>query len=147
VVPASGDGPPRRAKQTIPDHSAIGIGSPSVNVATETSPLMAIIHTFLSLKTDGAGGTLTVRGESVDGDGKHVDLGEDAEIFVAVIRAGHLTNRADLKVEDPGTNPWSASTGSHHFNRDDEVYAVGAATQKPGDRPRLFADQFTITHE
>jgi hypothetical protein len=34
-------------------------------------------------------------------------------------------------------------TGSHHFNENDEVYAVGAATQKAGDRPRLFADGFT----
>lgn len=108
---------------------------------------MAVIHTFLSLQTEGAGGTLIVRGESVDEDGKHVDLGRDAQIFIAVIRAGHPTNRADLDVEDPGTNPWTATTGVHHFNKDDEVYAVGAATQKRGDRPSLFADRFTITHK
>jgi hypothetical protein len=38
-----------------------------------------------------------------------------------------------------------AMTGSHHFNENDEVYAVGAATQKAGDRPRLFADGFTVS--
>ena len=108
---------------------------------------MAIIDTFLSLQTDGAGGTLIVRGETVDENGKPVDLGDDAQIFVAVIHTGHPTNRADLKVEDPATNPWTAKTGAHHFNKDDEVYAVGAATQKPGDRPRLFADRFTVTHK
>lgn len=107
---------------------------------------MAIIQQFLSLQTEGAGGTLIVRGETVDEDGKHVDLGSDAQIFVAVIHVGHPTNRADLTVEDPGTNPWTAKTGSHHFNRDDEVIAVGAATEKQGDRPRLFADTFTVTH-
>lgn len=106
---------------------------------------MAIIDKFLSLQTDGAGGTLIVRGETVDENGKRVDLGHDAQIFVAVIHVGHSTNRADLEVEEPGTNPWTATTGSHHFNESDEVYAVGAATQKPGDRPRLFADGFTIT--
>lgn len=106
---------------------------------------MAIIDKFLSLQTDGAGGTLIVRGETVDENGKRVDLGHDAQIFVAVIHVGHSTNRADLEVEEPGTNPWTATTGSHHFNENDEVYAVGAATQKPGDRPRLFADGFTIT--
>ena len=106
---------------------------------------MAIIDKFLSVHTEGAGGTLIVRGETVDEDGKHVDLGSDAQIFVAVIHLEHPTNRADLAVEQPGTNPWTATTGAHHFNRDNEVYAVGAATQKPGDRPRLFADRFTVT--
>jgi hypothetical protein len=106
---------------------------------------MAIIDKFLSLQTDGAGGTLIVRGETVDENGERVDLGHDAQIFVAVIQVEHSTNRADLEVEEPGTNPWTATTGSHHFNENDEVYAVGAATQKPGDRPRLFADGFTIT--
>jgi hypothetical protein len=106
---------------------------------------MAIIDKFLSLQTDGAGGTLIVRGETVDENGKHVELGHDAQIFVAVIHTGHSTNRADLEVEEPGTNPWTATTGSHHFNEDDEVYAVGAATQKRGDRPRLFADGRSIT--
>jgi hypothetical protein len=106
---------------------------------------MAIINKFLSLQTDGAGGTLIVRGETVDENGERVDLGHDAQIFVAVIQVEHSTNRADLEVEEPGTNPWTATTGSHHFNENDEVYAVGAATQKPGDRPRLFADGFTIT--
>lgn len=106
---------------------------------------MASIDTFLSLQAEGAGGTLVVRGESVDEDGKHVDLGRDAQIFVAVIHAGRPTNRADLEVEEPGANPWTATSGAHHFNEDDDVYAVGAATQKPGDRPRLFADRFTIT--
>lgn len=108
---------------------------------------MAIINTFLSLQTDGAGGTLIVRGETVDEDGERVDLGQDAQIFVAVIHIGNLTNRADLEVEEPGTNPWTATTGAHHFNKDDEVYAVGAATQKQGDRPRLFAEGFTVTHK
>jgi hypothetical protein len=56
-----------------------------------------------------------------------------------------VTNRADLEVEDPGTNPWTATTGSHHFNQDDEVIAVGAATEKPGERPRLFADTFSVS--
>jgi len=58
-----------------------------------------------------------------------------------------FTNRAELKVEEPGTNPWTATTGAHHFNENDEVYAVGAATQKQGDTPRLFADAFTVTHK
>ena len=107
---------------------------------------MAIIHKFLSLQTEGAGGTLIVRGESVDENGEPVDLGSDAQIFVAVIHAGHPTNRADLEVEEPGTNPWTATTGAHHFNRDDDVTAVGAATQQAGDRPHLFADRFTISH-
>lgn len=31
------------------------------------------------------------------------------------------------------------------FNENDEVYAVGAATQKAADRPRLFADGFTVS--
>src|SRR5688500_19039769 len=101
---------------------------------------MAVIHKFLSLQTDGAGGTLEVRGESVDEDGKPVELGPDAQIFIAVIRTEHLTNRAELKVKDPGENPWTATTGSHHFNRDDEVFAVGAVTEKAGDSPDLFAD-------
>ena len=26
-----------------------------------------------------------------------------------------------------------------------QIYAVGAATQKAGDRPRLFADGFTVS--
>jgi hypothetical protein len=108
---------------------------------------MASINKFLSLQTDGAGGTLIVRGETVDEHGKPVDLGPDAQIFVAVIHVGHSTNRADLEVEEIGTNPWTATTGAHHFNRDDEVYAVGAATQKRGDRPHLFADRFTVTHK
>ncbi len=108
---------------------------------------MAIIDTFLSLQTDGAGGTLIVRGETVDENGKRVDLGHDAQIFVAVVHVGHLTNRADLEVEEAGTNPWTATTGVHHFNENDEVYAVGAATQKQGDRPRLFADGFIVTHK
>jgi hypothetical protein len=72
---------------------------------------MAIIDKFLSLQTDGAGGTLIVRGETVDENGKRVDLGHDAQIFVAVIHVGHSTNRADLEVEEPGTNPWTATTG------------------------------------
>lgn len=108
---------------------------------------MAIIDKFLSLQTDGAGGTLIVRGETVDENGKRVDLGYDAQIFVAVIHVGQSTNRADLKVEEPGTNPWTATTGVHHFNEGDEVYAIGAARQKRGDRPRLFADGFTVTHK
>ena len=48
---------------------------------------MATIHKFLSLQTDGAGGTLIVRGESVDENDEHVDLGGDAQIFVAVLLA------------------------------------------------------------
>lgn len=108
---------------------------------------MAIINTFLSLQTDGAGGTLIVRGETVDEDGKLVDLGHDAQIVVAVIHVGHLSNRADLEVEEPATNPWTASTGAHHFNANDDVYAVGAATLKQGEGPRLFADGFTVTHK
>ena len=108
---------------------------------------MAIVNKFLSLQTDGAGGTLIVRGETVDENGKPVDLGDDAQIFIAVIQVEHPTNRADLEVEDVGTNPWTATTGSHHFNADDEVFAVGAATQKRGDRPQLFADGFTVTHK
>ncbi|MDQ3739721.1 MAG: hypothetical protein M3320_02785 [Actinomycetota bacterium] len=107
---------------------------------------MAAIHKFLSLQTEGAGGTLIVRGETVDEDGKHVDLGSDSQIFLAVIRVGHPTNRADLEVEEPGKNPWTAETGAHHFNRDDEVFAVGAAAEKPGGRPSLFVDTFTVTH-
>jgi hypothetical protein len=108
---------------------------------------MAIVNTFLSLQTDGAGGTLIVRGETVDENGKPVDLGDDAKIFIAVIHVGHLSNRADLEVEYPRTNPWIAMTGAHHFNKDDEVYAVGAATLKQGDRPHLFAERFTVTHK
>ena len=108
---------------------------------------MAIIEKFLSVKTEGAGGTLVVRGETVDEKGERVDLGPDAQILVAVIDVRHLTNRADLKAEEPLSNPWVAKTGSHHFNRDDEVYAVGAATRQAGDRPHLFADGFTITFE
>ena len=110
------------------------------------SALVVIINKFLSLQTDGAGGTLIVRGETVDENGKRVDLGDDAQIFVAVIHVGNLTNRADLEVEEPGTNPWTATTGAHHFNKNDEVYAVGAAIQKPGERPHLFADGFTVAH-
>ena len=106
---------------------------------------MATIDKFLSVQTEGAGGTLIVRGETVDEDGERVDLGDDAQIFVAVIRVGHLTNRADLEVEKPVSNPWVAKTGSHHFNQNDEVYAVGAATHEAGDRPRLFADGFTVS--
>jgi hypothetical protein len=45
------------------------------------------------------------------------------------------------------SNPWVARTGSHHFNQNDEVYAVGAATHKAGDRPHLFADGFTVSLE
>jgi hypothetical protein len=106
---------------------------------------MAIIDEFLSVQTVGAGGTLIVKGETVDENGRHVDLGPDAEIFVAIIRVGHSTNRADLKVKEPAENPWVATTGSHHFNEDDEVLAVGAATNKAGDRPRLFAKRFSVT--
>jgi hypothetical protein len=105
---------------------------------------MATINSFLSLQTDGAGGTLIVRGKTVDENGKLVDLHDDAQIFVAVIHVGHLTNRADMEVEEPGANPWTATTGSHHFNEGDEVFVVGAATLKQGDRPRLFADGFTV---
>jgi hypothetical protein len=39
---------------------------------------MAMIDRFLSVRTDGAGGTLIVRGETVDEDGNRVDLGHDA---------------------------------------------------------------------
>jgi hypothetical protein len=106
---------------------------------------MAIIDKFLSLKTEGAGGTLIVRGETVDENGERVDLGHDAQIFVAVIHVGHSSNRADLKVDEPISNPWMAKTGSHHFNENDEVFAVGAALHNAGDRPRLFANRFTIT--
>lgn len=106
---------------------------------------MAIIDKFLTVQTDGAGGTLIVRGETVDEDGERVDLGPDAQILVAVIHVGHLTNRADLTVEEPVENPWVAKTGSHHFNQNDDVYAVGAAAQNAGDRPRLFADGFSVT--
>ena len=106
---------------------------------------MAIIDKFLSLQTEGAGGTLIVRGETVDEDGERVDLGQDAQIFLAVIHVGHSFNRADLKVDEPVSNPWEAKTGSHHFNEHDEVFAVGAALHKAGDRPRLFVDRFTVT--
>src|SRR4051812_34542506 len=106
---------------------------------------MAMNDKFLSLHTEGAGGTLIVRGETVDADGKHVDLGSDAQIFVAVIQIGNPTNRANLAVEQPATNPGTAKPGAHHSNRDDRVYAVGAATQKRGDGPRLFADRFTVS--
>ena len=74
---------------------------------------MAIIDKFLSVQTEGAGGTLIVRGETVDEKDERVDLGHDAQILVAVIHVGHLTNRADLKVEEPVNNPWVAKTGSH----------------------------------
>jgi hypothetical protein len=106
---------------------------------------MAIIDKFLSVQTDGAGGTLIVRGETVDGEGARVDLGPDAEILVAVIHVGHVSNRADLLVEQPVANPWVATTGSHHFNENDDVIAVGAATNEHGDRPRLFADGFAVS--
>jgi hypothetical protein len=108
--------------------------------------MMAIIDKFLSVQTEGAGGTLIVRGESVE-DGKRVDLGPDAQILIAVIDVNQPTNRADLEAEEPLSNPWVARTGSHHFNRNDKVYAVGAATHHAGDRPHLFADGFTITFE
>lgn len=108
---------------------------------------MATIDKFLSVQTHGAGGTLIVRGETVDEEGELVDLGHDAQIYVAVIHVDHPTNRADLKVEEPVNNPWVAKTGSHHFNKNDEVYAVGAATHQAGDRPRLFADGFTVALE
>ena len=42
-----------------------------------------------------------MRGETVDEKDERVDLGHDAQILVAVIHVGHLTNRADLKVEEP----------------------------------------------
>jgi hypothetical protein len=106
---------------------------------------MATIDKFLSLQTDGAGGTLIVRGKTVDENGKLVDLGADAQILIAVIQVGHLGNRTSMEIEAPVANPWTASTGAHHFNQDDEVYVVGAATEKHGDRPRLFADGFTVT--
>jgi hypothetical protein len=59
---------------------------------------MAIMDKFLGLHTEGAGGTLIVRGETVDEDGKHVDLGSDAQIFVAVIQrfAGFSTSATNL---------------------------------------------------
>ena len=93
----------------------------------------------------GRGGNAHRAGETVDEKDERVDLGHDAQILVAVIHVGHLTNRADLKVEEPVNNPWVAKTGSQHFNENDEVYAVGAATQKAADRPRLFADGFTVS--
>ncbi len=108
---------------------------------------MAIIDKFLSVQTHGMGGTLIVRGETVDEEGELVDLGHDAQIYVAVIHVDHPTNRADLKVEEPVNNPWVAKTGSHHFNKNDEVLVVGAATHEAGDRPRLFADGFSVTLE
>jgi hypothetical protein len=107
---------------------------------------MAIIDKFLSVQTEGAGGTLIVRGESVE-DGERVDLGHDAQILVAVIDVGHPTNRADMEAEEPLSNPWVAKTGSHHFNQHDKVYAVGAAIHQAGDRPHLFAGEFTVTFE
>ncbi len=107
---------------------------------------MPTTHRFLSLQTDGAGGTLIVRGETVDENDEHVDLDPGTQIVIAVIRVGHPTNRADLEVEEPGKNPWEARTGSHHFNRDDEVYAVGAAIEETGGRLRLFADTFSVSH-
>jgi hypothetical protein len=109
--------------------------------------MMAFIDKFLSVQTEGAGGTLIVRGETVDEEGARVDLGHDAQILVAVIDVRHLTNRADLKAEEPLSNPWVAKTGSHHFNENDKVYAVGAATHQAGDRPHLFADGFTVSLE
>jgi hypothetical protein len=108
---------------------------------------MALIDKFISVRTHGAGGTLIVRGETVDDDGVRVELGDDAQILVAVIHVGNLTNRADLKVEAPIRNPWEARTGSHHFNENNEVYAVGAATHQAGDRPHLFADGFKVELE
>jgi hypothetical protein len=44
---------------------------------------MAIIDKFLSVQTEGAGGTLIVRGETVDEKDERVDLGHDAQILVA----------------------------------------------------------------
>lgn len=105
---------------------------------------MAIFINILSVGTDGAGGRLTVRGEAVDENGDRMDLGDEAQIVVAAIQVGNLSNRADPKLEEPVTNPWVATTGSHHFNQDDEVHVVVAVMQNTGDRPRLFADGFTV---
>src|SRR5436190_4036532 len=42
------------------------VGCTSLNPRTQRSQMMAVIDKFLSVQTDGAGGTLIVRGETVD---------------------------------------------------------------------------------
>jgi len=85
-----------------------------------------------------------VRGEAVDENGDRIDLGHEAQIVVAAMQVGNVTNRADPMLKIPVTNPWVATTGSHHLNQDDEVHVVVAVMQDAGDRPRLFADGFTV---
>ena len=60
---------------------------------------MAIIDKFLSVQTEGAGGTLIVRGETVDEKGERMDLGHDVTQH-RPIRHQDLDPRPELHVPE-----------------------------------------------
>lgn len=68
------------------------------------------------------------------------DGGESTAPWVGQAASGHgalgTRQRADLA---------QSADSVEGVNENDELYAVGAATQKAGDRPRLFADGFTVS--
>ena len=68
------------------------------------------------------------------------DGGESTAPWVGQAASGHgalgTRQRADLA---------QSADSVEGVNENDELYAVGAATQKADDRPRLFADGFTVS--